>query len=244
MSSSVPREGPGPHANGNLILAKLQGEELEQLEAHLELVELKIREPLWEPYKPIEAVYFPTNSVNSIIALDEQGGEIEVGTVGNEGLVGLPVFLGAMSAPGRAFTQIAGEAHRISTAAFRRVAREGRLRQQLELYTQGFVSQVSQSVACNRLHSPDRRLARWLLACRDRVGAPSFMLTQEFMAQMLGVRRATVSEAASSLQKRGLISYSRGMLTIDDCAGLEAAACECYRIVRGEFERLLGVRVG
>jgi CRP-like cAMP-binding protein len=228
----------------NRILAGLDPEELQALMPHLQRVDLTTRQPLWEPNQPLEAVYFPVTSVNSIMALDEQGGEIEVGTVGNEGVVGLPVFLGATSSPGRAFTQIAGTADRVGVVEFRRAARHERLRSLLNLYTQAFVSQVSQSVACNRLHNPERRLARWLLMCRDRVGRHEYPLTQHFMAQMLGVRRATVGEAAGSLQDRGLIRYRRGTLTITDPAGLESASCECYRIVRDEFERLLGAPIG
>jgi CRP-like cAMP-binding protein len=239
---SVPQRLPDPQVqlNGNRIIAQLDPEELDRLQPHLELVRLNARAPLWEPNQQMEAVYFPIDSVNSIMALDDAGGEIEVGTIGNEGLVGLPVFLGARASTGRAFTQISGDAYRIEVDAFMRLSQGGRLRELLNLYTQGFVTQVSQSVACNRLHTPERRLARWLLMCRDRVGRNEFELTQQFMAQMLGVRRATVSECASSLQKRGLIRYRRGLLTVTDDVGLEAASCDCYRIVRDEFDRLLG----
>jgi CRP-like cAMP-binding protein len=239
MAAPVERGSPG---EGNRLLNLLPSAELQRITPHLQRVETRARDSLWEPNQPIHAVYFPLTSVNSVIAVDEQGGEVEVGTVGNEGLVGLPVFLGATAAPGRAFTQIAGESQRMSTADFlRAIQSTPALRHVLQLYTQGFVSQVSQSVACNRLHSPDQRLARWLLSCADRVGENQFAMTQEFLGQMLGVRRATVNEAAQALQERDLIQYSRGVLRIVDREGLVAAACPCYRIVRDEFDKLLGM---
>jgi CRP-like cAMP-binding protein len=224
----------------NRILKGLSTAEFERLQPSLSRVQLVARDPLWEPNRPIEAVYFPLTCVTSVMAMDEQGGEVEVGTVGNEGLVGLPVFLGAVSSPGRAFTQIAGEAEQMPVDEFQRATRDGALRHLINLYTQGFVTQVSQSVACNRLHNPQQRLARWLLSCRDRVGEDVFPLKQEFMAQMLGVRRATVSDAASALQDAGLIAYSRGTIHIRDRRALEDEACDCYKIVRNEFDRLLG----
>ena len=227
--------------NGNRILAGLSPADRSQLEPHLERVRTEPRDSLWEPDQPIRTVIFPETSVNSIIAIDGEGGEVEVGTVGYEGVVGLPLFLGAATAPGRAYTQIGGESYRVDAETFTRLANSlPSLRDMLRRYTQGFVSQVSQSVACNRLHSLGERLARWLLSCADRVGENRFPLTQEFMAQMLGVRRATVGEAAKDLQERGLIRYSRGTVEILDRGGLETAACSCYRIVRDEFDKLLG----
>jgi CRP-like cAMP-binding protein len=142
-----------------------------------------------------------------------------------------------------AFCQVPGEAERLSSRTFLREAqRDGALRRLLQLYTQGFMAQVSQATVCNRLHSAERRLARWLLVVADRVGRPEFPLTHEFMAQMLGVRRATVTETAGALQRADLIRYRRGRITIHDRTGLEQAACDCYRIVRDEFARLLPVR--
>ena len=231
--------------NGNRLLAALSPREMDGIRPHLQRVITQSRDPLWEPNQPITTVYFPVTSVNSVIAVDHHGGEIEVGTIGNEGLVGLSVYLGATTAPGRAFTQIGGESERMDAAVFTRMIESlSALRAVLQRYTQGFLTQVSQSVACNQLHSPDQRLARWLLSCADRVGRPRFELTQEFMAQMLGVRRATVSEAAQELQGRGLIRYSRGTVEILDRTGLTEAACPCYRIVRDEFDKLLGTATG
>jgi CRP-like cAMP-binding protein len=231
--------------SGNLLLNGLPPADLARLKPHLHRISTEPRFPLWEPDQPIKSVHFPINSVNSILATDEEGGEIEVGTVGKEGMVGLPLFLGATSAPGRAFTQIGGDDLRMDAGHFVELAHAiPSLRQRLKVYTQAFVVQVSQSVACNRLHSADQRLARWLLSCADRVGQYRFPLTQQFMAQMLGVRRATVSEAASGLQERGLIRYTRGIIDITDPAGLLETACSCYRIVRDEFDRLLGSPAG
>jgi CRP-like cAMP-binding protein len=235
------REKEAVLRNGNRILAGLPPAERAELEPHLKAVHTEVRNPLWEPDQPIRAAYFPTTSVNSVIAVDFQGGEVEVGTIGYEGVVGLPLFLGATTAPGRAFTQIAGDGHMMDAGTFVRYAESlPTLRAMLQRYTQGFVNQISQSVACNRLHSQAQRLARWLLSCADRVGSDRFALTQEFMAQMLGVRRATVGEAAQELQERGLIRYSRGTVEIVDRGGLENVACVCYRIVRDEYDKLMG----
>ena len=159
-------------------------------------------------------------------------------------LVGLPVYLGARSHTGTALAQIPGRAYRMEAEAFRRESQHGRLRELLQRYTLGFMTQVSQGTACNRAHSAEQRLARWLLVVHDRVGREEFPLTQEFMGQMLGVRRATVSETAGALQSAGLIRYRRGQLRVENRPGLEQASCECYRIVRSEFERLLGVPMG
>ena len=233
-----------PRQNANQLLAGLPPEDYARLRSELTTVPMKLKQSLWEPNRPIAAVYFPIDAVASILALTD-GRTVEVGTIGNEGLVGLPVFLGATSSPGRAMVQVAGQAERLDSGVFRREAhREGRLRQLLERYTQAFMIQVSQSTACNRVHSVEQRLARWLLIVRDRVNRNEFPLTHEFLGQMLGVRRATVSETAAALQRLKLISYHRGVITIRNERGLERAACECYGIVRQEFERLLGTRSG
>jgi CRP-like cAMP-binding protein len=241
---STTKPPPQPEQAANQLLAALPRSDYERLRSDLVTVPMKLKQILWEPNRPIEAVYFPTDAVASILALTD-GHTVEVGTIGNEGLVGLPVFLGATTSPGRAIVQVAGQGDRLDIAVFRREAqREGRLRQLLERYTQAFMTQVSQSTACNRAHSVDQRLARWLLIVRDRVNRNEFPLTHEFLGQMLGVRRATVSETAAALQRAKLISYHRGVITIRNGRGLERAACECYRIVRQEFERLLGSQSG
>jgi CRP-like cAMP-binding protein len=160
-------------------------------------------------------------------------------------MLGLPVLFGSDRSTNGALVQIAGQAERMAAEALRReLARNRELHRLLHLYAQGFLTQISQSTACNRLHAAELRLARWLLICRDRVGRDDIPITHEAMALMLGVRRATVTEAAGSLQTRGLIRYRRGVVSIVDREQLEAASCPCYQIVRNEFDRLLGVRVG
>jgi CRP-like cAMP-binding protein len=185
-------------------------------------------------------VYFPIGVVISLVTSMEDGTAVELATVGREGMVGLPVFLGTGSLPIQAFGQIPGEALRVTAEAFRaEIKRNGPLVQVLNRYMQALFIQVAQVAACNRVHLVEQRRARWLLQTHDRVGADQFLLTQEFLAQMLGVRRAGVSVAAGLLQKAGLIRYARGRITILDRPGQESAACECYRVVRREFDRLL-----
>jgi CRP-like cAMP-binding protein len=243
-ATSTAKSPSHPKQNANQLLAALPPQDYARLRPGLARVPMKLKQILWEPNQPIEAVHFPIDAVASILALTD-GHSVEVGTIGNEGLVGLPVFLGATSSTGRAMVQVAGEGERLDITVFRREAhKEGRLRQLMERYTQAFMSQVSQSTACNRAHSVGQRLARWLLIVRDRVRRNEFPLTHEFLGQMLGVRRATVSEAAAALQRVKLIGYHRGVITIRNGAGLERAACECYGIVRQEFERLLGTQSG
>jgi CRP-like cAMP-binding protein len=206
---------------------------------------MALKQILYQSNGAIPYVYFPLTMVASLVISMQDGQTVEVATVGNEGMVGLPAFLGAESFPGQAFTQIAGEAVRMQTAVLRGKASLGSpLHDVLHRYTQALFTQVAQSAACNRLHSIGQRCARWLLMTEDRVRADQFPLTQEFLAQMLGVRRAGVSEAASNLQKAELIQYSRGVITVLDRAGLEAAACECYAIVKQEYDRLLTAATG
>jgi CRP-like cAMP-binding protein len=245
-SRPSPESSAGSDANGlpnrNRLLSALPPKDFGRLRrGRMTTVTMKQRDSVWQPNQPIEAVYFPLDAVVSVLAVAD-GGVVEVATIGNEGVVGLPVFLGAQSSPGMAFCQVAGRAERLAANAFLREAhRDGALRRLLQLYSQGFMVQVSQATVCNRLHSAERRLARWLLVVADRVGRKEFPLTHEFMAQMLGVRRATVTDTAGALQRANLIRYRRGAITIRDRRGLERAACECYRIVRDEFDRLLPV---
>jgi CRP-like cAMP-binding protein len=188
----------------------------------------------------IAEVHFPLSSVYSMVALaDHQHPQVEVATIGYEGMVGLPLFLGATTSPNTAFAQVAGRAAILSAADFRDfLATDGALHSLLHRYTQTSLVQVSQNVVCNTVHSTEKRAARWLLTTGDRVRSDTFPLTQDFLAQMLGVRRQTVSESASRLQADGLIQYTCGIVTIADRAALEAGACECYRIIRDEFEQL------
>jgi CRP-like cAMP-binding protein len=247
-SSTPPTSSPGSQdgapQNSNRLLAALAPADFARLRPHLTTVVLEQKHSVWQPNQSFHEIYFPLDAVVSVLAV-AGGGLVEVGTIGNEGVVGLPAFLGAETSPGMAFCQVPGRAERMPIKVFLREAgREGAFRRVLHLYTQGFMAQVSQSTVCNRLHSAEQRLARWLLSVADRVGRQEFPLTHEFMAQMLGVRRATVTETAGTLQRANLIRYSRGMITIRKRAGLERTACECYRIVRDEFDRLLGVKAG
>ena len=226
---------------GNRLLDLLPAADRRRLLEHMELVELDLRQRVYEPGKPIEHVYFPLTTVISMLAVMDDGQAVEVATMGNEGMAGLPVFLGASTSPDLAFAQVPGRALRMPAGEFRELANgAGTVQALLQRYTQAFFVQLAQGAACNRLHSMDERLARWLLMTHDRVGQDQFPLTQEFMAQMLAVRRATVTEAAGRLQQAGLITYSRGIITILDRPGLEAASCECYRIISDEHARLLG----
>jgi CRP-like cAMP-binding protein len=234
-----------PPQSRNHLLATLPPDEYLELRPLLTTVRLAAKSRLAEPNRQIDAVYFPMDAVISASAAGVQGETVEVGSIGCEGMVGLPVFFGAGSSTCGIVVQIAGEAERMDAAALRReaAARPG-LQRLLGLYAQAFMSQVAQSTACNRLHTAEQRLARWLLICRDRIGRDDVPITHETLAVMLGVRRATVTEAAGALQREGLIRYRRGIITLVDRQRLEATSCECYTIVRAEFDRLLGVRVG
>lgn len=222
----------------NLLLNAMNGAGPFTSMPSLELVPTTARQMLYEPDKPIEHVYFPVDGVHSMLA-EVEGIEIEVGTVGNEGMTGLPVFLGTDSTPGRAFAQVPGQAYRLPAAEFKELIRKSpRVTAVLHRYTQALMVQISQGNACNRIHSNDQRCARWLLQTHDRVGRDEFQLKQEFLAQMLGVRRAAVSEVAGRLQDDGIIEYSRGVIKISDRARLEGLSCACYGVVRKEYDRM------
>lgn len=226
----------------NQLLRRLPRQDYERLAQKLEPVELTFKQLIVEPDTPIAHVYFPLVGVISWVTKMDEGATVEVATVGNEGFVGLPVFLGAEQAPAKAFVQVPGRGSRMTSRAFREeVARSEPLRAVLNRYTQALFNLIAQSSACNRLHPIEERCARWLLMTHDRMEEDKFPLTQEFLAKMLGVRRATVNLAAGMLQQAGLITYTRGKITVLSRRGLEGAACDCYRIVADEFERLVGV---
>lgn len=226
----------------NRLLSALSRDLQIRLLPRMEKVNLPIRQVLHEPQSPIAHVYFPLSGVTSLVMAMKDGDTVEVGTIGNEGMVGTPVFLGAETSPCKAVTQVAGQALRMRADQFRRsVAEQAELSEVVRRYTQGLFNQLAQTTACNHVHSVQQRMCRWLLMTHDRVGADDFHLTQEFLAQMLGVRRPSVTVAAGLLQKSGLIRYQRGRIHIADRAGLEAGACECYETVRQELDRLLGV---
>lgn len=225
----------------NHLLALLPTEVYEQLAPSLEQVAQEFKQVLQEPNSPMFYVYFPLSSVASIVVLLEDGAVVEVATVGKEGMVGLPVFLGSDTMPTRTIIQMPGEALRMSSTTFKEAVRKfSPLRDIMQRYTQAMFMFVAQSTACNREHTIEQRCARWLLTSHDRVNTDKFPMTQEFLSQMLGVRRASVSEVANQLQQEGLIQYSRGMITVVDRAGLEARSCECYRVINDEFKNSLG----
>jgi CRP-like cAMP-binding protein len=223
----------------NAILAQLPDEEFVALEPQLCVEQTEIKRPAYEPGKPITDIVFPLTSVFSLVAMADGRIQLEVATVGHEGMVGLPVYLGAVSTPQAAFCQVPGDSARLSVGAFRQaLSRDGTLHALLNRFTQATMVQVSQNVVCNRSHPTEVRMARWLLTTADRVGSDEFPLTQEFLAQMLGVHRPTVSETAQRIQSEGLIRYRRGTMTIADRDSLERKACECYHIVKAEFDDL------
>jgi CRP-like cAMP-binding protein len=217
----------------NHLLAMLPRKSYRDLLPGLAAVKLAFGDVLYESGERIREVYFPGKSVVSLLTVVDGRNALEVGLVGPEGMVGIPLALGMGTSPVRALVQGAGDAMRMSTASFRKAYEANPpLRRQLHRYTHALMAQITQTAACNRFHVVEARLARWLLMTRDRVGSPQFRLTQEFLSHMLGVRRVGVSQAASTLQRRGLIEYRRGDIRIVDRAGLEAAACACYERVR------------
>ena len=224
----------------NRLLGALPKDDHDRLLPHLEKISLPLREILYEANGPIAHVFFPLHGVVSLVIMDG-GFTLEVGIIGNEGLVGTPVFLGADRSPTRAIAQIPADALRMEVKVFQsEMTRHGALHGLVQRYTQTMINQISQSIVCNHRHSVEKRMCRWLLMSHDRVGADEFPLTHEFLAQMLGVCRPTVTAVAGTLHKSGLISYHRGTITVNDRKGLEAASCECYAVVAKELSRLLG----
>lgn len=247
-----PRHPRAEGAGGNLerprnrILAALPADELRQLTSSLQRIHLEIRDLLFDVNQPIEKVYFPETCVTSLVGLMADGSAVETATVGNEGMVGMPLFHGTDRTAGQAFCQIGGDVLQLPAPKFRQAIESSpTLVRMLHLYSQALFTLIAQSSACNRLHNMQQRCARWLLLCHDRVGADSgvnqFPLTHQFLSQMLGVRRATVTESMGALQETGAISYEMGVIRVADRRRLENVACECYAIVRSEFDRLLPV---
>jgi CRP-like cAMP-binding protein len=225
----------------NRILAALPVDELDRIRPALEPVDLPLRQVISDPNRPITHVYFVEEGVVSIVGVMADGAAVETATVGNEGMVGMPLFLGTDRMAAQVFVQVSGHGYRMRADAFQReLAHGGALGKRLGLYAQAMITLLSQNSACNRVHTAEQRCARWLLLTADRVGGDTMDLTHLFLSQMLGVRRATVTEIAGALQARGLIEYSRGRITVVDRPGLEAAACECYGVIASEFDRLLG----
>lgn len=224
----------------NRLLATLPRKEYERLLPNLEEIPLLFEKVLYEAGGLILDVYFPTSGVVSLLAAVEERATLEVGLVGREGMVGLPVFMEVKTSGNRAVVQGAGSAFRMKARVFRKECQDGgSLPRLLRRYTHSLLTQISQTAVCNRFHPIEARLARWLLMTRDRMGADEFQLTQEFLSNMLGVRREGVNKAAGTLQQQHLISYSRGTLTILNGAGLEEIACRCYGIIKEEYDTLL-----
>src|SRR6266852_3284428 len=228
--------------SSNRLLACLPERDHRKLAPELELVSLKARHTAYEPGKAIEYVYFPLNSVISIVAGTRPGAEVEVATIGNEGMVGLPVFLGAGSTPGMAYAQVPGDSFRIKAEVFWEQARlSDPIVKIMRLYAHALIVQIMQRVACNQTHSAIKRCARCLLTTHDQVQNERFPLTQEILAFMLGIRRTGVSAIASALKQRRIINYNRGVVEILNRQELESASCECYAAVKLEFERMFKV---
>jgi CRP-like cAMP-binding protein len=224
----------------NLILAALPRQEYERLLPDLESISLPLDVILYQSGDLIDYVYFPGEGIVSLVTHMRSGASIEVGLIGRDGMVGIPVLLGDNIASEEAIVQIEGGAMRMRSDVFKEGLRRAHspLLTQLLLYTRTLMKQVAQTAACNRLHTMEERLSRWLLMCHDRMESDELPLKQEFISHMLGTRRASVGSAATGLQAEGLISYSRGHISILKRKGLEKAACECYRVVKGDADRL------
>lgn len=222
----------------NHVLAALPKAEIARLTAHLSPVTLRLRAQLLDGKAPAYA-YFLEDGLASVVLPMKEGRTVEVGVIGIDGVVGLPVLLGAGRMPGETFIQVEASGYRIKAQRLKEeFERPGELRRHLQKYVMANLVQSAQNAACNRLHTIGERLARWLLTCHDRIRSDRMPLTHEFLAQMLGAPRTTVTLAAGILHAAGLIDYSRGHVTIKNRSGLEKAACECYRVVRNEFDRL------
>ncbi|WP_298908265.1 Crp/Fnr family transcriptional regulator [uncultured Nostoc sp.] len=226
----------------NKLLAALPASDYQRLVPHLKFVSLEVPQMLYQAGEPITHVYFADKSMVSIVTTMEDGSTAEVGIVSNEGMVGIPVILGNKATTTTSFVQISGAGMQMNADVFRAEFNRGGAIQTLLLrYVQAIYSELSQTAACNRLHTLEERLARWLLTVSERLESEDFPLTQEFIAQMLGVRRSGVTVAASTLSRAGMISYHRGHINILNREDLEATSCECYRVIQNEFARLLGM---
>ncbi|WP_310463189.1 Crp/Fnr family transcriptional regulator [Sphaerotilus sp.] len=236
----VTPSAPAHHPEQNHLLAGLPAAVFAPLVSHLELVAMPLGQLLYGPGRPLEHAYFPTTAIVSLHYVTQSGASAETAGVGNEGVVGLALFMGGDTTPSSAMVQTAGHAYRLERsvlkAAFEQVAQ---VRDPLLRYTQALMTQVCQTAVCNRHHSVDQQLSRWLLLSADRVPERELVVTQELIAGLLGVRRESITEAAGKLQHAGCIRYRRGHIAVLDRAGLESRACECYGVVRREWSRLL-----
>jgi CRP-like cAMP-binding protein len=229
--------------SANRLLGLLPASAYERLRPHLHRIPLEYRQSLYRANKPIEFVYFVEAGVGSLVNTMRNGQAAEVGTIGNEGLVGLPIVFGDDRSPTSVYVQVPGAGLRMKATLFKReLARSASMRTVMLHYAHAFFNQVAQSAACNQFHSIQQRCCRWLLMTHDRMQSNEFLLTQEFLAMMLGVQRTGVTTAAGALQRAGLIRYSRGNVTIIDRRELIRRSCECYGISKKEFDRLLDDR--
>lgn len=237
MSSATDLENPLE----NHLLASLPADVYERLRPSLEPVSFALGEVIYESGGQMTHVYFPTSSIVSLLYLMANGATAEIGVVGYEGVVGIALFLGGDTTPNRAVVQSAGHALKVEAHVLRgEFERGGEMQLLLLRYTQALLTQISQTAVCNRLHTVEQQLCRWLLLSHDRLRSDELVMTQDLISNMLGVRREGVTVAARQLKDRGLISYVRGTITLVDRTGLEAAVCECYRVVKKEYDRLLG----
>ena len=224
-----------------MLLAALPSKDYLRVVPHLEKVPLRVGKILHPPGEPIKDVYFPIQGMVSLISIMEDGSTTEIALIGNEGMIGMPVFWGGGYSNNCAIVQLEGSGLKLNAEIFKQeCSKMESLQKRLLLYTQALLAQVAQNAACNRQHTIEERLCRWLLSVCDCIGKDNFPLTQEFISQMLGIRRSSVTVAAGTLQKAGLIRYNRGNINIINMQGLEATACECYCIVKKEYKRLLG----
>ncbi len=227
-------------AQQNYLLAALPPSAYHRLFPHLELVPMPLGEVLYESGGQLQYVYFPTTSIVSLLYVMENGASAEIAIVGNEGIVGVSLFMGGETTPSRAVVQSAGLCYRLkATLLLVEFNKGGAVLHLLLRYTQALITQMAQTAVCNRHHSLDQQLCRWLLLSLDRLQSNDLVMTQELIANMLGVRREGVTDAAGKLQHAGLINYSRGHITVIDRPGLEALVCECYAVVKKESDRLL-----
>lgn len=232
---SLPR-----HPNPNHLLAALPAAEFERLVPHLELVPLPLGELLYEPGVKLQYAYFPTTAIVSLRYVMETGASAETAGVGNEGAVGISLFMGGDTMPSSAVVQVAGHAYRLEGRLLQQeFGRTNMLRRLLLRYTQALITQMTQTAACNRHHSIEQQLCRWLLLTLDRLPSNELIITHEMVASILGVRREGITEAAGKLQRAGFIRYRRGHITVLERSGLETHACECYTVVKKELSRLL-----
>lgn len=233
-----------PRPQQNLLLAALPGEVMERLLPHLELVDMPLGMVLYESGDTLRHVYFPTDSIVSLLYVMESGASAEISVVGNDGVIGVALFMGGESTTSRAIVRSAGSAYRVSGKRFKEeFNRHGEMLYLMLRYSQALITQMAQTAVCNRHHSIDQQLCRWLLLSLDRLSGSQLAMTQELIANMLGVRREGVNEAAGKLHRQGVIDYNRGLISVLNRDKLESLCCECYAAVKRETDRLLPYKV-